>query len=58
MDQLALSVRTARPQDAADLARIYIESWQDTYPGILPHGLLRAMSRKVGLNNMPQGESA
>ncbi|HEX7726007.1 MAG TPA: GNAT family N-acetyltransferase, partial [Rhizomicrobium sp.] len=29
-----------------DLARIYIESWQDTYAGILPHALLAAMSRK------------
>ena len=47
MNDLALSLRQARPSDAADLARIYIESWQDTYPGILPHGLLRAMSRKA-----------
>src|SRR6185369_13129559 len=30
MDDLALSVRTARPEDAADLARIYIASWQAT----------------------------
>ena len=28
------------------LARIYVESWQDTYAGILPHGLLAAMSVK------------
>lgn len=46
MNDLALSLRQARPSDAADLARIYIESWQDTYPGILPHGLLGAMSLK------------
>jgi len=46
MNDLALSVRSARPEDAADLARIYIESWQDTYAGILPHALLAAMSRK------------
>ena len=44
MNDLALSLRQARPSDAADLARIYIESWQDTYPGLLPHGLLGAMS--------------
>jgi len=46
MDELALSVRQARPADAADLARIYIESWHDAYAGILPHSLLSAMSHK------------
>jgi ribosomal protein S18 acetylase RimI-like enzyme len=44
MSDFALSVRSARPEDAADLARIYIESWQDTYAGILPHSVLAAMS--------------
>src|SRR6185437_12381492 len=47
MNDLALSLRQARPSDAADLARIYIESWQDTYAGILPHSLLSAMSLKT-----------
>ncbi len=46
MNDLALSLRQARPSDAADLARIYIDSWQDTYAGILPHELLSAMSLK------------
>jgi GNAT superfamily N-acetyltransferase len=46
MDELALNVRSARPEDAADLARIYIESWQDTYPGIVSSSLLGAMSFK------------
>ena len=46
MNDLALSVRTARPEDAADLARIYIESWQDTYAGVISHALLGAMSLK------------
>ena len=47
MDDLrGLSVRTARPEDAAELARIYIESWQDTYVGVISHALLAAMSRK------------
>jgi ribosomal protein S18 acetylase RimI-like enzyme len=44
MNDFALSLRQARPSDAADLARIYIESWQDTYAGILPHALLGGMS--------------
>ena len=46
MDELALTVRCARPEDAADLERIYIESWQDTYPGIVSSSLLGAMSFK------------
>ncbi len=46
MNDLALSVRYARPSDAADLARIYIESWHDTYAGLISHALLSAMSLK------------
>ncbi|MEO8300283.1 MAG: GNAT family N-acetyltransferase [Rhizomicrobium sp.] len=48
MDDLrGLTVRTARPEDAADLARIYIESWQDTYAGVISHTLLSAMSLRT-----------
>jgi len=47
MDEFAPNVRSARPEDAADLARIYIESWQDTYPGIISASLLGAMSFKT-----------
>ncbi|HYS45379.1 MAG TPA: hypothetical protein VEM35_03020, partial [Rhizomicrobium sp.] len=47
MNDLALSVRTARPEDAADLARIYIESWQDTYAGTISHTLLNSMSLRA-----------
>src|SRR5260221_11649642 len=46
MDDLALSVRTARPEDAADLARIYIESWEITYAGVISHTLLGTMSQR------------
>jgi ribosomal protein S18 acetylase RimI-like enzyme len=46
-DTRGLSVRTARPEDAASLARIYIESWQDTYAGMISHALLGAMSVKA-----------
>jgi ribosomal protein S18 acetylase RimI-like enzyme len=46
MDDLALSVRVARPEDAADLSRIYIESWQDAYAGVISHSLLASMSPK------------
>jgi L-amino acid N-acyltransferase YncA len=44
MEDLALTVRRARQVDAADIARVYIEAWQDTYPALIPHSLLAAMS--------------
>jgi|SRR5579871_846546 len=46
MDDLALKVRVARPDDAAEVARIYIESWHDTYPAVLSSALLCAMTPK------------
>jgi predicted N-acetyltransferase YhbS len=50
MDDLALSIRVARPKDAAEVARIYIESWHDTYPAVLSRQMLCAMT--------PQGQTA
>src|SRR6478736_9851304 len=46
MEPLALAIRQARPDDAADIARVYIESWHDTYPGVLSKSLLCAMTEK------------
>lgn len=46
MDTLAFAVRSARLEDAQSVARVYIESWHDTYPAILPAALLRAMTPK------------
>ncbi|GAA0528782.1 GNAT superfamily N-acetyltransferase [Rhizomicrobium palustre] len=46
MSNLALEIRQARQDDAADVAQVYIDSWHDTYPGVLPNGLLRAMTPK------------
>ena len=44
MNALALQIRQARLDDAADVAQVYIDSWHDTYPGVLPSALLRAMT--------------
>jgi GNAT superfamily N-acetyltransferase len=44
MDDLVVAVRPARPQDAQAVARVYIASWHDTYPSILPAALLCAMT--------------
>lgn len=46
MEPLALTIRQARPDDAANIARVYIDSWQDTYPGVLSRQLLCAMTGK------------
>ncbi len=44
MENLPLTIRAARPPDAAGIARVYVESWQDTYPGSLSHVLLANMT--------------
>ncbi len=46
MDDFALTIRLARPADAADIARVYIASWHDTYPSVVPHAFLCAMTEK------------
>lgn len=50
MSSLALQIRPARLDEAADVAQVYIDSWHDTYPGVLPTALLRAMT--------PRGQTA
>jgi len=37
------TIRPASPADAPEIARIYIESWHDTYPGIVSKVLLTSM---------------
>src|ERR1041385_4303498 len=44
MDQLVVAVRQARAEDAAQIARVYIDSWHDAYAGILPNRLLCTMT--------------
>jgi len=39
-----ITIRRARPADAEAVARIYVESWRDTYPGVLPARLLLSMT--------------
>lgn len=46
MDELSVKVRRALPEDACEVARVYIESWHDTYPGVVPTALLTAMTLK------------
>lgn len=41
-EAIRIGIRLARPEDAPGIAEIYVDSWRDTYAGILPaSGLLR-----------------
>lgn len=46
-DEIPLTIRMARRADAASIAGIYVESWRETYPSILPGAALTAMSSKA-----------
>lgn len=37
-------VRTARPQDAAEIADVHVRAWRETYPGMLSDELLASLS--------------
>lgn len=39
-----MKIRPARQLDACGIARVYVQTWQDTYRGILPDGYLDAMT--------------
>jgi ribosomal protein S18 acetylase RimI-like enzyme len=43
-----IQFRVAKPGDAADLARVYEESWRSTYQGIIPHLHLQRMIARRG----------
>jgi ribosomal protein S18 acetylase RimI-like enzyme len=42
--ELTFAIIPAGPSDAAELARVHIQAWRETYPGILPRGYLDRMS--------------
>ena len=39
-----MTIREANPEDAAGIARVHVESWRTTYPGIMPQEHLDALS--------------
>lgn len=39
-----MKIRPARQTDACGMAQVYVQTWQDTYRGILPDGYLDAMT--------------
>ncbi|MGH6993751.1 MAG: GNAT family N-acetyltransferase, partial [Caulobacteraceae bacterium] len=48
MERLAdCVIMPAGPGDAADIAKVHVESWRQTYPGILPAAYLEAMNPRL-----------
>lgn len=47
MTDQAVTIREARPEDAAGLARVHVASWRSTYPGLIPTPFLVGMSEKA-----------
>ncbi len=39
-----IRLRPARAEDAAGIARVYVEGWRDAYPGLLPDKVLLGLS--------------
>jgi len=42
--QLAHAICPAGPGDAGDLARVHVQAWRETYPGLLPQAYLDNLS--------------
>jgi L-amino acid N-acyltransferase YncA len=43
---MAFEIRPATPADAAAIARVHIQSWKTTYPGIVPQPYIDALSEE------------
>ena len=44
---LDYAISPAGPADAVELARVHVQSWRETYPGLLPQAYLNRMSPKI-----------
>ena len=44
MNRSGIAVRDATPRDAGGIARVYVDSWRETYAGLLPDQFLIGLS--------------
>ncbi|MDH3234055.1 MAG: hypothetical protein OEQ29_11080, partial [Alphaproteobacteria bacterium] len=44
---LDVTIRTARPEDAAAIGQVYVETWRTTYAGMVPDNVLLEMSEEI-----------
>ena len=49
-----IRVRNATPRDASPIARVHVETWRDSYAGILPSHKLAGMSRRQHVGEWSQ----
>ncbi len=49
-----LELRRATPADAPALASVHIRSWQETYAGLMPDGVLESMTDQAALDRRTQ----
>jgi L-amino acid N-acyltransferase YncA len=47
LDAQTIAIRAATPSDAPAIGRIHVESWRETYRGVLPDRLLQSLSAVV-----------
>ena len=47
VDTQAIAIRAAKPADAPAIGRIHVESWRETYRGLLSENLLESVSALV-----------
>lgn len=49
-----MKVREAEPKDAEAIARVHLESWKTTYPGIIPQAHIDGLRLENGIANWKQ----
>ncbi|WP_185962128.1 GNAT family N-acetyltransferase [Palleronia caenipelagi] len=61
MTRLPVEIRPARPKDAAEIARIHVQAWQESYRGLLPDDLLARQDvsarQKIWEQALEQGQT-
>lgn len=48
---MSFQIRRARVGDAAEIARVHLESWKTTYPGIIPAAYIASLNVENGIRN-------
>lgn len=46
-----MKIREAEPKDAEAIARVHLESWKTTYPGIIPQAYIDGLHLENGIAN-------
>ena len=52
---MSFVIRNAVPEDAPDIAKVHIQSWKETYPGIMPQQRIDALNQESSTRNWLAG---